>query len=208
MAEENSSEICPEPISETKEDDVSPVCTEICPNPIIEPEAAEINFSELIGPIYKTLPESIKKQYQTRLTNNKITSTFSAGSRFVLNKSIHEDEGNAEKAHAIILKVQASYIKKRELCRLKQKEQRDALKTLTKEKLPPVEQVIEDNLPEVNQPEVNQPKKIEIPSDLMDAYLPKTNKQVKPISARERVRPHKLSIEPRQKKSGVLDLFR
>ena len=123
----------------------------------------------------------------------------SDGSRFVLNKSIHEDEGNAEKAHAIILKVQASYIKKRELCRLKQKEQRDALKTLTKEKLPPVEQVIEDNLPEVNQPEVNQPKKIEIPSDLMDAYLPKTNEQVKP---------RKLSIEPRQKKSGVLDLFR
>ena len=96
MAEENSSEICPEPISETKEDDVSPVCTEICPNPIIEPEAAEINFSELIGPIYKTLPESIKKQYQTRLTNNKITSTFSSGS------IQNEDEDNAKKKHTLL----------------------------------------------------------------------------------------------------------
>ena len=203
MAEENSFEICPEPISETKEDDVSPVCTEICPNPIIEPEAAEINFSKLIEPIYNTLPESIKKQYQTRLTNNKITSTFSFGS------IQNEDEDNAKKAHAIILKVQASYIKKRELCRLKQKEQRDALKTLTK--LPTVEPPVE--IP------IEQIPSVQIPPDLMDdktrfsfekLQSPEVNirEPVKPMPVRERVRPNKLSIEPRQKKSSVLDLFR
>jgi len=204
MAEENSFEICPNPILEPKEDDVSPVCTEICPKPITEPEAAEINFSELIGPIYKTLPESIKKQYQTRLTNNKITSTFRSGSIQT------EDEDNAKKAHAIILKVQASYIKKRELCRLKQKEQRDALKTLTK--LPTVE-------PQVEIP-VEQIPPVQIPPDLMDDKTrfpfeklrpPEVNtqeKQVKPMQVREQVRPNKLSIEPRQKKSSVLDLFR
>ena len=65
-----------------------------------------MSFSKLIEPIYATLPESIKKQYQTRLTNNKITSTFSFGS------IQNEDEDNAKKAHAIILKVQASYLKK------------------------------------------------------------------------------------------------
>ena len=202
MAEENSSEICPEPISETKEDDVSSCCVAICPNQVPEPEAAEINFSKLIEPIYNTLPESIKKQYQTRLTNNKITSTFSAGSIQT------EDEDNAEKAHAIILKVQASYIKKRELCRLKQKEQRDALKTLTK--LPTVE-------PQVEIP-IEQIPSVQIPPDLMDdktrfsfekLRFPEVNTRepVKPMPVRERVRPDKLSIEPRQKKAVCLICF-
>ena len=193
MAEENSSEICPEPISETKEDDVSSCCVAICPNQVPEPEAAEINFSKLIEPIYNTLPESIKKQYQTRLTNNKITSTFSSGS------IQNEDEDNAKKAHAIILKVQASYIKKRELCRLKQKEQCDALKTLTK--LPTVEPPVE--IP------IEQIPPVQIPPDLMDDKITEPKReQVKAMQARERVRPNKLSIEPRQKKSSVLDLFR
>ena len=114
--------------------------------------------------------------------------------------------------------MQASYIKKRELCRLKQKEQRDALKTLTK--LPtveppveiPIEQIPSENL-QVEIP-IEQIHPVKIPPDLMeDKTRVSFEKQVKPMPVRsfpkeKQVRPDKLSIEPRQKKSSVLDLFR
>ena len=199
MAEENDIDPIPCVLEEKQITELNPPDNIKLENPpdIIQLETQpEERFINLTDAIYVTLPESIKKQYQIRLNNNKITSTFDLGC------IQYKDEDEAKKAHAIILKVQASYIKKRELCRLKQKEQRDALKTLKKE--PPVEVV---------EPPAEVVEPIEIPPDLMDEYVPKINKQVKPITARsfskeKQIRPRNITVEPTRKKSGVLDLFR
>ena len=203
MAEENDIGPIPCVLEEKQITELNPPDNIKLENPpdIIQLETQpEERFINLTDAIYVTLPESIKKQYQTRLNNNKITSTFDLGC------IQYKDEDEAKKAHAIILKVQASYIKKRELCRLKQKEQRDALKTLKKE--PPAE-VVEPPAEVVEPPaEVVEPKPIEIPPDLMDEYVPKINKQVKPTPTRKQLRPRNVIVEPTRKKSGVLDLFR
>jgi len=86
-----------------------------------------------------------------------------------------------------------------------------ALKTLTnlpEEKLPPEENTrIEIPIEQFTAFQHEKRKiRIEIPPDLMDVKtterFPEGNlrEQVKPIPVRERVRPNKLSIEPRQKK--------
>ena len=85
----------------------------------LSPEHGEVQL------LYDALPKSIQSQYNKRIEILKIKNKFS-------------DDDLLEKTHAIIMKLHASYLAKREKCRATGKAQRDALRDKQLQKLKPV----------------------------------------------------------------------